>query len=236
MPFAFDPAAGAPPGAIERPAEAALIEAPNIVAFDSEIKTSGTPPVTAIAPVDWIASDLTTMRFTVLPSGCVAGSMGLEKQSCSGAVASVRMVQDPDWFSSCAIADAWEISARLIFDGWKGNAVVPPSIGLEPEGEGEEPQAVKRANPPVTSPRACLALDEVLLEPAPCCVSVDSSMQAALIVPSFQSSPYIAPIFDHYVIGRLLDSFFPLPPRCSLSADRSTLVSGSIDIGSRSTG
>jgi hypothetical protein len=127
MPFAFDAAAPAPPGPVERPADAASIEAPSIVTFDSETTTSGTPPVTQMAPVDWIASDLTTMRFTVLPSGCVTGLMGLEKQSCSGAVASVLTEHDPDTFSSRAIRDTPAISERLTFDGWNGNAAEPLS-------------------------------------------------------------------------------------------------------------
>jgi hypothetical protein len=101
----FAAAGAAPPGPTERPAEDATIEAPNRSTVASEITTSGTPPVIPTMPVDWMANDLTTMRFTVLPSSCVTASMGLEKQSCSGAVASVRISQAPDTFSSCAIGE-----------------------------------------------------------------------------------------------------------------------------------
>jgi hypothetical protein len=85
--------------------------------------------------------------------------MGLAKQSVSGAVASVAMEQAPDSFSSCAIAATLEMSARVMFDGWKGKApVAPASVGPEPEPEGvEPPQAVTRTSPPAASARARLA-------------------------------------------------------------------------------
>ncbi len=154
-----------------RSTEAASIE-PDSVASPSETSTSGTPPVTVIIPADGTRSDFTTMRFTVLPSGCVTAWIGLVKHDWSGDLASVSIAHAPATLSSFACAVTLAISARLTFDGWKGKAAAAPS---PPASAG--PLASELSLPASTGAATSAALSSTLPESTLAPASLPASLE-----------------------------------------------------------
>src|SRR5580700_1764597 len=118
MPLAFDAASGPPPAPTERElAKELAFSCPDQLSVEREMMTNGTLPLTVTTALAWTVKDFATIRFTVLPSSCVTDSMGLVKQSWSGPLAVVAMLQPADTFSSTAEDEYWLNTARLMLEG-----------------------------------------------------------------------------------------------------------------------
>src|SRR5580692_2269170 len=106
----------APPGPMLSSDEDPSID-PAMSTFDRDTITRGTVPVALMAPAASTVSDLTTTRFTLLPSSCCTTSIGLAKQSACGVAVSVTTEHLPAMTSAFALGVACTMSERLTLEG-----------------------------------------------------------------------------------------------------------------------